>query len=82
MEVAKRRRKKTGSRLRFVNPTADEQIGKHGQSRRRDFQIGIMQRSFEDPGFWRIPRIGDPSHLSGLSCQVLGKLRAGPYKIF
>ena len=72
VKVGKLRRKKTHSRFRFVNPTPDEQIGKHRQSRRRDFQSGIMQRSFEHPGFRRIQRIGNPSHGAGLRRQVSG----------
>ncbi len=62
VEVAKLRRKKTRSRLRLVDSAPDQQIGKHGQSRSGDVQLGIMQRRFQHPGFRRIQRIGDPSH--------------------
>ena len=62
VEVGKRRRQKTSSRLRFVDPTPDQEIGKHGQRRRRNFQFGIMQRRFENPGLRRIQRTGNPSH--------------------
>ena len=66
VEVGKRRRQKTGRRLGLVDSAPDQQIGKHGQGRRRNFQFGIMQCRCQDASFRRIQRIGDPSHLSGV----------------
>ena len=72
VKIAKRRRKKTRSRLRLVDATSHQQIGKHRQSRRKDFQLGVTERRSQDRGLRRVQRIGDPPHEAGLRCQVLG----------